>query len=306
MNIIRRILTYEFPFVLASPALLWQIYFLYIPLIFLLGCSFTEYNAEGVLSFTLLRYQELLNWQYGLIILNSLSLALFTAFVCLVVGYPVAYFLAVKAGRFRTVFLAFLILPSWTSFIVQVYAWFFLLKKNGLIISMLHAIGLFSESNSLLHTTFASRIGMVYCYLPFMVFPLFAVLERMDTTLLEASADLGATRFETFKRIVLPLSMPGVFAGIILVFVPAFGEFVIPELLGGSKQLFIGSAVVDKFITFRNWQSGSATVMLCMLLPLLAMMATCYSALWLRRRKMRPVLGGHSTLEQMMGGPYDG
>ena len=270
MKKLRQLLRDESPFIFALPALLWQIYFFYLPLTGFFIYSFLLWNGFARFpSFTFLRYQELFNFTYLKIIANSFVLASATSFICLLIGFPIAYFLAVKAGRFKTPLLIFLILPSWTSFIVQVYAWFSLLEKRGALSQILFQLGFTSKLINFLNTSFSTLIGMVYCYMPFMIFPLYAVLERLDYSFIEASADLGANRYETFKRVVLPLSKFGIIAGILLVFVPAFGEFVIPELLGGSKKIFIGTTIVNKIIDYNDWQSASALVFLAFIFPLI-------------------------------------
>ena len=275
MKLIRRVLQREFPFVFSAPALLWQVYFVCLPLLILFDYSITAVvNGRVVITFE--HYRSLLTHTYFLITLNSFMLALTTAFLCLCIGYPIAYFLAVKVQRFKTPLLVFLILPSWTSFIVQIYAWFFLLSRQGFISRFLYHYGITSSPIHLLNTYHATVIGMVYCYLPFMIFPLYACLERMDRELLQASADLGANRWQTFKRVVVPFSRPGIAAGLCLVFIPAFGEFAIPDLMGGNKYDFVGSVVVTKFIEYGDWYSGSAFVFLSVVLPFCSMAFVYY------------------------------
>jgi len=281
---IRRIVREQFPFLLTAPALLWQAYFLYLPAAALFFYSFWSGERGRFFPFSFDHYRQLIDPLYFQIFFNSLRLATFTSLTCLIIGYPVAHFLALRAGRFRMPLLIFLILPSWTNFVVQVYAWFFLLKKGGFVSSVLS--WLVGQEIYLLNSQMATFIGMVYCYLPFMIFPLFSVLDRIDKNLLEASADLGANRFETLRRVVGPLSFPGIAAGMLLVFVPAFGEFVIPDLLGGSKHVFLGSGVVDKFLVFRDWQSGSAFVSLGVLMPIFTVIATIWISRMLRKKIM--------------------
>jgi spermidine/putrescine transport system permease protein len=170
----------------------------------------------------------------------------------------VAYFIALKVKKYKSLFLFSLILPSWTSFIVQIYAWFFLLKKDGLFTLLFKFFGLFKNSTHLLNSYFAVQIGMAYCFLPFMIFPIYTVLEKMDKRLIEASYDLGANTFNTFRRIIFPISMPGVLTGFLLVLISAFGEFAIPDLLGGGRKIYWGSIIVEKFLVSRDWKSGAA------------------------------------------------
>ena len=254
MKIIRRILAEEFSFLLACPAVIWQIFFLYLPLAVLIGYSFFEYP-----SFTLEYYNDVMSSVYLRVIARSFFVALSTAFWCLLLAYPVAYFIAMKVPKqYKTMFLFLLILPSWTSLIVQIYAWFFLLDGNSFLCRFFSHIGLMGNSKHLLNNYFAILLVMIAVYLPFMILPLYTALQKIDKRLLEASADLGANRVQTFLRIVFPLSLPGLYVGLLLVFLPAFGEFAIPTLLGGSKFLFWGNLIVDKFFIARNWRSGSA------------------------------------------------
>lgn len=258
-----------FPFFFAAPAVIWQFIFIYIPLIILFFNSFLDFNSNLLFSFSV--YASVLNYLYFRVILNSFVLAFITSIICLIVGYPVAYFISMKVRKYKTLFLFSLIIPSWTSFIVQVYAWFFLLKKGGLFSFLLKKIGLISDSTHLLNNYFAIELGMVYCFLPFMILPIYTILEKMDNSLIEASSDLGANRFETFKRVILPFSMSGIKAGFLLVFIPAFGEFAVPDLLGGGKKIYWGSVIVDKFLVSRNWKAGAALTIVGILSLILIM-----------------------------------
>ncbi len=278
MRMLKRIFAEEISFLLACPALLWQIVFLYAPFTILAFHSLLDYiPATKTYTFTLAYYHQIFNSLYIQIIFRSFILAMLTTFICFLIAYPVAYYLALKVPkRFKTILLFTIILPSWTSLIVQVYAWFFILEKNSLISRMLQTLGIISPSFHLLNNYFSIVLGMVSCYLPFMILPIYAVLEKMDTCYLEVSADLGADRFETFRRVIFPLSLPGVFAGILLVFIPAFGEYAIPILLGGSKYVFWGSVIVDKFLRSRDWRVGAALVIIGIMLPALVI-ALCTS-----------------------------
>ena len=257
---LRDIFRREFSFFCLFPALMWQFIFLYLPLAAILLFSFSNYAQTGKIftSWTLVHYTKVLQPIYIKVIFHSLLLALLTAICCFLISYPVAYFIALKVRRFRAALLLLLILPSWTNFIVQVYAWFFLLGRGGVFSSFLYKIGFVQEFPQLLNTYFSALVGMVYCYLPFMIFPIFAILEKIDKRLLEASADLGAGRFETLRNVTLPLSMQGIYAGFLLVFVPAFGEFAIPLLLGGAKNVYFGSVISDMFLISRDWATGFA------------------------------------------------
>lgn len=255
------------PFVLALPAYLWQVYFLAIPLSLIAGFSLVRLHSQGW-EFTFCHYTSLWSSLYLQILCNSLVLSTVTAFLCLIVAYPIAYYLAIRARRFKNTLLVFLILPSWTSFIIQIYSWFYLLQRGGVFSSLLCRLGITAQPLSFLNSYGATVLGMVYCFLPFMVLPLYTALERMDKKLLEASADLGANKWQTFTNIVLPLSRSGVKVGLILVMVPAFGEFAIPDLMGGFKDLYVGRVIMEKFLMFRDWYAGSAVVMISFLIPI--------------------------------------
>jgi len=260
--------TEHVPFVLAMPAYLWQMYFLIVPLFFIAAISFVSDMSSASWFFTLAHYGELVDKTYFKVIFNSALLSCLTGALCLFVGYPVAYYIAMKARRFKQMFLVFLILPSWTSFVVQIYSWFYLLQKHGMFSNCAALLHLTDGPVSLLNNYGATLLGMVYCYLPFMVLPLYTVLEKMDKRLLEAAADLGASPWQIFSTIVLPLSRSGIKVGLALVMVPAFGEFAIPDLMGGVKDMYLGRVIMEKFLQFRNWHSGAAVVMLSFLVPI--------------------------------------
>jgi len=198
--------------------------------------------------------------------LNSLRVAAVSTFIALLVGYPMAYAIARARPGLRGALLLLIILPFWTSFLIRVYAWIGLLKGNGLINQLLLALGLIDEPLALLHTDFAVYLGIVYSYLPFMVLPLYATLVRLDPALLEAAADLGCRPLRAFLSVTLPLSMPGVVAGSMLVFIPAVGEFVIPDLLGGPDTLMIGKVLWGEFFTNRDWPLASAVAVAMLVL----------------------------------------
>lgn len=209
---------------------------------------------------------------YVLAYLNSLKVALIATLACLVLGYPVAYGIARAPERWRPVLLTAVILPFWTSFLIRVYAWIGILAPNGLLNNLLIWAGLIDEPLVLLSTEPAVILGIVYSYLPFMILPLYATLERMDPALLEAASDLGCRPTGAFLRVTLPLSIPGMLAGSLLVFVPAVGEFVIPDLLGGADTLMIGKVVWDEFFGNTDWPVASAVaaaLLVVLILPIL-------------------------------------
>lgn len=224
--------------------------------ILLLKINFTNYLFIGTDTLYLLTY------------LDSLVIAAVGTIGCLLIGYPLAYGIAQAAPPLRTILLMLVVLPFWTSFLLRVYAWIGILSPRGYFNTLLLHIGLISQPLPLLNTSFATALGIIYCYLPFMVLPLFAALEKIDTTLVEAAYDLGARPYQAFWRIIWPLSLQGVIAGSMLVLIPAIGEFMIPELLGGSQTLMIGRVLWNEFFTNRDWPVAAAlaVVMLVFLL----------------------------------------
>jgi putrescine transport system permease protein len=195
---------------------------------------------------------------YWISYFKSLKIAAISTVLCLLLGYPMAYGIAKCRPGMRNILLMLVILPFWTSFLLRVYAWIVMLGKTGAINSLLMKIGLIEVPLEMLYTDGAVYLGIVYTYIPFMILPLYSVLEKMDTDLQDAAADLGAKRWQVFLNITLPLSMPGVIAGSMLVFIPAVGEFVIPALLGGIDSLMIGRTLYDEFFINRDWPLASA------------------------------------------------
>jgi putrescine transport system permease protein len=254
----------------------WLLLFLLVPFGFVLKISlamaeialppFTElWQWDGSalrVTLQLGNYQFLLSDPlYLLAYLNSVKIAAISTFLCLLLGYPMAYAIARMPPNSRNIWLLAIILPSWTSFLIRIYAWIGILKNNGLLNNLLLWLGVLEEPLQLLHTEFAVYLGIVYAYLPFMVLPLYTNLVKLDTTLLEAAADLGARPWKVFVRVTLPLSRSGIIAGSLLVFIPAVGEFVIPELLGGPGTLMIGKVLWQEFFNNRDWPIASAVAM---------------------------------------------
>lgn len=267
-------------------ALVWQALFFYLPLSFLLTTSFVKYLPSTNSSyFTFDHYLALFRPVYGYIIARSLLAASCTVLVSLAIAYPVAYYLALKVTKWRTVLFALLILPFWTNFLLLVYSWYFLLENDGLLNTLLLKMGLISVPLHLMNTTFAVYFGMFYCYLPFMLLPLYTSLEKLDPRLLEASADLGATYWQTFRNIIIPLTAPGIKTGSVLVFVPAFGEFVIPALLGGDKNMYVGSVITHYFLTIRNVPLGSAFTCVAALVLVSFLMCVLKIIKWVGRKE---------------------
>jgi putrescine transport system permease protein len=213
--------------------------------------QFKEFSFDNYVFLT----EDSLYWKSYL---SSLQIAVISTFLILLVGYPIAYGMARAKREWRATLLMMVILPFWTSFLIRVYAWMGILKPEGLLNQLLLWAGVIDQPLNLLPSTLAVYIGIVYSYLPFMILPLYATLEKLDDTLLEAAADLGCPPIQAFWKITFPLSIPGVIAGCFLVFIPAVGEFVIPDLLGGSDTLMIGKTLWAEFFSNRDWPVASA------------------------------------------------
>ncbi|MEX2518203.1 MAG: ABC transporter permease subunit [Paracoccaceae bacterium] len=225
--------------------------------------GFREFLAElDFETFEFLASDEL----YWRAYLSSLQIAFFSTLIALIVGYPLAYAMAQAPDEWRPTLLMLVILPFWTSFLIRVYSWIGILSNEGFLNQLLLAIGVISEPLVILNTNVAVYIGIVYTYLPFMVLPIYAALEKMDGSLIEAAEDLGCSRISAFWLVTLPLSKPGLIAGSFLVFIPALGEFVIPSLLGGSQTLMIGKVLWEEFFSNRDWPVASAVAVLLLLL----------------------------------------
>jgi len=217
---------------------------------------------------------------YGIIYLASLKMAAIGTLLCLLLGYPMAYFIARQPPRRRQILLLAVILPFWISFLLRVYAWIGLLGNRGLINELLLKTGIIDEPLTLLYNDFAVYLGIVYSYLPFMILPLYANLERLNLDLLDAASDLGARRWQAFVDVTLPLSRAGIVGGCLLVFIPAVGEFTIPALLGGADTLMIGRVLWDEFFINRDWPVASAVSIVLLLLLLVPI-------IWFQRNQDR-------------------
>jgi spermidine/putrescine transport system permease protein len=257
---------------LLVPTTAWYLFLLVVPLGILIVFSLgTRTDVGGYTpGLTLQNYADLpTRWPA---FQNTLTLALIGTILCALVAYPLAYYLATRAGQKRTVLLILVILPFWTSFLVRTYAWLQILGAKG-IPSLLETLGV-EPRPVFLNTHAAVLLGIVYNYLPLMVFPLYVSLERLDKRLIEASKDLGANRLRTFFQVTLPLTAPGLVSGALLVFIPMMGEYIIPSILGGGKIYFVGNALVDLYLQSRNWPLGSAAAI--GLIALVVLTATVY------------------------------
>lgn len=259
---------------LLAPVTLWLGLFFLVPLLLILAYSFGTSGVYGgiTLGFDIGNYLKVFDPLYLEIVVRTFIIAAINTLVCLLLGYPLAYFIAFKARRWRTVLIMLVMVPFWTSFLIRAYAWVVILNGNGVANKTLQALGITEGPINLIFTPGAVALGMAYAYLPFMILPLYASLEKFDTRLKEAAQDLGASRWATFWRVTFPLSLPGVIAGSILVFIPSAGEFVIPNLLGGSRTVMIGNLVQQQFLQARDWAFGSALAMMLAALLLAAIL----------------------------------
>jgi spermidine/putrescine transport system permease protein len=245
---------------LLFPAGFWLVTFMMLPLLILLVYSLGGRDSLGkiVLGFNLENYARFFCGPYLNSLGRSLILAAVTAGSCLVIGMCFALWLAFMVPkRKQNLFMTLLVAPLWTSFLLRIYAWMTILRPTGVLTQMAGALG-FSHIPILLYSPFAVYIGMVYNYLPYMILPIYSALEKLDRRLLEAAADLGATPWRSFRDITLPLSSRGIVAGCIMVFVPAMGDYVTPDLLGGAKTMYIGNLIQNQFLTVRDWAFGCA------------------------------------------------
>lgn len=249
-----------------SPVILWMGVLFVIPLLLVFAVSFyTRSSFGGIeLPITLENYIRFVDPLYLRIVWTSCVLAFITTFFCLIIGYPFAYIIARSPVRFRNILLLLVIVPFWTNSLIRTYAWIVLLRTEGVINTLLLKLGIIQEPLSLLYNEFAVLVGLVYTMLPFMILPLYASIEKLDRSHLEAASDLGAKPWQTFYKITLPLTTPGIVAGSLLVFIPSLGLFFIPDLMGGSKAVLIGNLIKNQFLMARDWPFGSAASIVLM------------------------------------------
>lgn len=260
-------------FTLIGPSALYLLLFFVIPLGIVFVYSFLKRGVYGQLiwEFNLQNYVRVIDPLYLSILWRSLIMALGNTLLCLLLAYPFAYYVArMENTRNRNLLLVFVMIPFWTNFLIRTYAWRVILSNDGPINSFLLTLGLIREPLPMLFSTFAVMVGLLYGYLPFMVLPLYAAIDRIDFSLVEAAQDLYANGWQAFRKIVFPLSLPGVIAGSILVFIPSLGAFVTPDLLGGAKTVMIGNLIQSQFLTARDWPFGSSFSVLLMLAVLAA------------------------------------
>lgn len=271
---------------LLTPLLVWLVAFVVVPNAILLVYSFCERDELGrvVFSFTVENYQRVFDPIYVRIFLRSIGYAALTTVLCIVIGYPVAFCIGRAGETWRQRLLLLVLIPFWTSFLIRTYAWITILKQEGLVNTVLQQLAVLSAPLDLLYTPFAVTIGLVYAYLPFMILPIYVSVEKLDPALIEAAHDLGAGPWRVFSSVIIPLTLPGVAAGTLLVFVPAIGMFAVTDLLGGARVPLIGNVIQNQFLQARDWPFGAALGM-----AFLALFALTYAVLLRWRAREAPV-----------------
>ncbi|MCX0397134.1 ABC transporter permease [Clostridium perfringens] len=252
----------------AYPYVVWSAIFIVIPLLLIVFFSFTS-KVDGRFVFSFENFQRLFEPIYFTVFIRSIWLAVLSTVSCLILGYPIAYIISKLPIKRRNMLILLFILPMWMNFLLRTYAWMAILGRDGLINTLLGYIGI--GPIKMLYTDGAILLGMVYNFLPFMVIPIYTVLIKIDKNLVNAAYDLGANKAQAFKKIILPLSIPGIISGITMVFMPAVSNFVIPSLLGGGKYMLVGNLIEQQFTTIGNWNFGSALSIFMMILILISM-----------------------------------
>ena len=254
---------------LAYPYALWSLIFIVVPLILIVYYSFTRKTDDGGILFTLENYRQAFDPLFLKVFTRSFVLAGIATFLCVIIGYPLAYIISkAKISRRDTLILLF-ILPMWMNFLLRTYAWIAILGKNGLLNSLLGFFGL--TPNSILYTSAAVLLGMIYNFLPYMVLPIYTSLQKLDEDLVNAARDLGANTVTVFRKVIFPLSIPGVMSGVTMVFMPCVTTFALSRLLGGGKTMLVGDLIEQQFTTVGDWNLGSSISMVMMVIILISM-----------------------------------
>ena len=254
--------------VLGYPYLFWMALFIIFPMMLMLIYAFTLSSATGV-SFTFQNIRDFFSPIYLNVFVKSLNLAVISTALCLLLGYPMAFMISRMEPKKRNFFLILVILPTWMNFLLRTYSWMNILGKNGIVNKLLSLLSL--PNADLLYNTGAVLLGMIYNFLPFMIYPIYSILVKIKPSYLEAALDLGASRQKAFFKVTLPLSVPGIITGITMVFMPAVSTFVIPDLLGGGQSVLIGNVIQTQFLVSGDWNFGSALSVIMMVVILIAM-----------------------------------
>jgi len=258
---------------LVKPYMVWMSLFIVVPMMLILLYAVTDRgNSVLILHFTLDNFLRFFDPVFIKVMMKSLEIALITTLISIIIGYPIAYVIANVSERLQNLFILLVTIPMWINMLVRTYAWISILSDGGLINSFLGLFGI--PPLKMMYTDFAVILGMVYNFLPFMILQIYTVLAKLDRALIHASFDLGANRVQTFRRVIFPLSMPGVISGITLVFLPAVSTFVIPKFLGGGQYMLIGNLIENQFITVGEWNFGSAISLIMAMIIMGSMILT--------------------------------
>jgi ABC-type spermidine/putrescine transport system, permease component I len=255
---------------LVRPYIIWMSIFIVVPMLLIVLYAFTtQGNSVTTLQFTLANFAKFIDPLFLRVLGKSLYIAAVTTIICIFLGYPIAYYISLKSERVQNLLVLLVTIPMWINMLVRTYAWISVLSDNGIINHILTFLGL--PKVSLMYTDFAVILGMVYNFLPFMILQIYTALAKMDSSVIQASYDLGANRKQTFMKVIFPLSLSGVISGITLVFLPAVSTFVIPKLLGGGQYVLIGNLIETQFVTIGEWNFGSAISLIMAMIILVSM-----------------------------------
>ncbi len=259
---------------LVVPGMLWLAIFFALPMLIVVAVSFATRNAYGqvIFNFTLSNYQRFFESLYLRIFATTIFTAIVTTVITFLMGYPLAYTISILPKKWQQPSLVLVMIPFWINFLIRSYAWVIILRSQGIINTFLLKMGLIEKPLTLLYNDYAVMLGMIYALVPFMVLPIYVSIEQLDKRLLEAASDLGAPPLTAFRKITLPLTMPGIAAGSILVFISSLGMFVVPDIMGGAKSALIGNIIQNQFLAARDWPFGSALSIVLGILALLLIM----------------------------------
>lgn len=260
-----------FKTVMLLPVIIYSLCLIALPILYIFIISFFKSDSYGgiIRTFTLLNYLELFNWSYIKVFMQSILIALITTFICILISYPFVLAISHKSKRTQSVLMTLVMIPFLTNSLIRMYGWIVLLRKYGVINQVLMGLNIVDEPISLMYNNLGIIIGMVYTLIPFMILPLNSAVSTINKSLLEAASDLGANKWETFKNIILPQSLPGLFNGALMVFTPALGYFFIVDVLGGGKIMILGNLIKNQFLTARNWPLGASISVVIILITTL-------------------------------------
>jgi len=257
-----------FRYILITPVIIYAIFLILLPILYIVAISFLQHDIYGgiINKFTLENYVNVFNSIYVAVFLKSFAIAIVATIICIAIAYPFIIFISEKSSIKRNVLITLVIIPFLTNSLIRMYGSVILLRKDGVINNFLESINVISHPLNLMYNNTGIIIGMVYTLLPFMILPLYSSMSKINKSLLEAAADLGASKIKTFKKIILPLTVPGLFNGALMVFMPAIGYFFISDILGGGKLMLLGNLIKNQFLTARNWPFGAAIAVMLLVL----------------------------------------